>query len=79
MLGVGLAFVREYMDRRLHSSDQIEQLYGLPTIARIPSMQLGNGRTGDDRPKTLVTMGGSHSVGAEAFRNNWLLRSEDAE
>ena len=30
MLGVGLAFVREYMDTRLHSSDQIEHLYGLP-------------------------------------------------
>lgn len=69
MLGVGLAFVREYMDRRLHSSDQIEQLYGLPTIARIPSMQLGNGRNGDNGPATLVTMGDSHSVGAEAFRN----------
>lgn len=69
MLGVGLAFAREYMDRRLHSSDQIEQLYGLPTIARIPSMPIAHGRNGDHRPKTLVTAGDSHSVGAEAFRN----------
>jgi len=67
MLGVGLAFVREYMDTTLHSSDQIEHLYGLPTIARVPSLPLGNGKSG--RPKSLVTMDNSHSVGAEAFRN----------
>jgi len=67
MLGIGLAFVREYMDTRLHSSDQIEHLYGLPTIARVPSLPLGNGKGG--RPKSLVTMDTSHSVGAEAFRN----------
>jgi tyrosine-protein kinase Etk/Wzc len=67
MLGVGLAFVREYMDTRLHSSDQIEQLYGLPTIARVPEMALGNGAGG--RRNALVTLEKSHSVGAESFRN----------
>jgi tyrosine-protein kinase Etk/Wzc len=67
MLGVGLAFVREYMDTRLHSSDQIEHLYGLPTIARVPEMPLGNGDGG--RRGALVTLSKSHSVGAESFRN----------
>lgn len=67
MLGVGLAFVREYMDTRLHSSDQIEQLYGLPTIARVPEMAIGNGALG--RRKALVTLSQAHSVGAESFRN----------
>jgi capsular exopolysaccharide synthesis family protein len=67
MLGVGLAFVREYLDTRLHSSDQIEHLYGLPTIARVPSLPLGNGK--DGRPKSLVTIDNWHSVGAESFRN----------
>lgn len=67
MLGVGLAFVREYMDTRLHSSDQIEQLYGLPTIARVPEMSIGNGSSG--RRASLVTLSQAHSVGAESFRN----------
>jgi tyrosine-protein kinase Etk/Wzc len=67
MLGVGLAFMREYMDTRLHSSDQIEHLYGLPTIARVPEMSLGNGAGG--RRNALVTLTKAHSVGAESFRN----------
>jgi tyrosine-protein kinase Etk/Wzc len=67
MLGVGLAFVREYMDTRLHSSDQIEHMYGLPTIARVPEMSLGNGAGG--RRNALVTLTQAHSVGAESFRN----------
>jgi tyrosine-protein kinase Etk/Wzc len=67
MLGVGLAFVGEYMDTRLHSSDQIEHLYGLPTIARVPEMSLGNGAGG--RRNALVTLTKAHSVGAESFRN----------
>jgi capsular exopolysaccharide synthesis family protein len=67
MAGIGLAFVREYMDKRLHSSDQIEHLYGLPTIARVPALPLGNG-TGV-RGRALVTLTQAHSVGAESFRN----------
>jgi tyrosine-protein kinase Etk/Wzc len=67
LLGMGLAFVREYMDTRLHSSDQVEHLFGLPTIARLPLMSLGNGANG--RQKALVTLTQAHSVGAEAFRN----------
>ena len=81
MLGVGLAFVREYMDTRLHSADQIEHLYGLPTIARVPSLPLGNGKSG--RPKSLVTIDNGHSVGAESFRNlrtnvRFMLQGEGA-
>jgi tyrosine-protein kinase Etk/Wzc len=67
ILGVGLAFGREYMDTRLHSSDQVEHLYGLPTIARVPEMSLGNGEGG--RRNALVTLTKAHSVGAESFRN----------
>jgi tyrosine-protein kinase Etk/Wzc len=67
ILGVGVAFVREYMDTRLHSSDQIEHMYGLPTIARVPEMSIGNGSGA--RRRALVTLSQAHSVGAEAFRN----------
>lgn len=67
MLGMMLAFVREYMDRRLHSSDRIEAIFGLPTMARIPGLALGNGREG--RERALVTLGAASSIGAESFRN----------
>ena len=67
VLGIVLAFVREYMDRRLHSSDRIEALYGLPTMARIPGMALGDGREG--RAAALVSLDDAQSVGAESFRN----------
>jgi tyrosine-protein kinase Etk/Wzc len=67
VLGIVLALVREYMDRRLHSSDRIEALYGLPTMARIPGMALGDGR--EDRAAALVALDDAQSVGAESFRN----------
>lgn len=67
VLGIALAFVREYMDRRLHSSDRIEALYGLPMMARIPGMALADRREG--RTAALVALGDAHSVGAESFRN----------
>lgn len=67
VLGVVLAFIREYMDRRLQSSDRIETLYGLPTIARIPWLALDNGREG--RASGLVTLTDAGSIAAESFRN----------
>lgn len=67
LLGIVLAFVREYLDRRLHSSDRIEALFGLPTMARIPALATANGRTGS--PGALVALDDTHSVGAESFRN----------
>ena len=67
ILGIVLAFVREYMDRRLHSTDRIETLYGLPTMARIPGMAVGNGR--DDPKRALVALDERQSLGAESFRN----------
>jgi tyrosine-protein kinase Etk/Wzc len=67
VLGTIIAFLREYMDRRLHSSDRIEALYGLPTMARIPGLALGNGRAGTGG--ALVALEDAQSVGAESFRN----------
>jgi Mrp family chromosome partitioning ATPase len=55
------------MDRRLHSSDRIEAIFGLPTMARIPGLALGNGREG--RERSLVTLDAASSIGAESFRN----------
>lgn len=67
LLGIVLAFVREYLDRRLHSSDRIEVLFGLPTIARIPALPGLNGRSGSST--ALVALGDAGSLGAESFRN----------
>ncbi|MFW6089997.1 MAG: polysaccharide biosynthesis tyrosine autokinase, partial [Gemmatimonadota bacterium] len=67
MLGVGLAFLREFMDTRLHSSDEIEVMFGLPTMARIPALGIDNGS--GRHARALVTLDGDHSVGAESFRN----------
>ena len=67
VLGILLAFVREFMDKRLHSSDRIEALYGLPTMARIPGIALADGREG--RTAALVALDDGQSVGAESFRN----------
>ncbi|MEN8144189.1 MAG: polysaccharide biosynthesis tyrosine autokinase [Gemmatimonadota bacterium] len=71
MLGIGLGFVREYMDTRIHSSDSVEALLGLPTIGRIPALPLGplfgNGKP--QRSAALVTHADSQSVISEAFRN----------
>lgn len=70
VLGLILAFVRAYLDRRLDSSDRIDALYGLPTMARIPALGLDNGREG--RAAALVTLNEAGSVAAESFR---LLRT----
>lgn len=68
VLGVVVAFVREYMDKRLHSSDRIEALFGLPTMARIPALALGSYTT-SDRTQALIALEDAQSIGAESFRN----------
>jgi succinoglycan biosynthesis transport protein ExoP len=36
VLGVGIAFLREQLDRRLRDSDEIQQVYDLPVLATVP-------------------------------------------
>jgi non-specific protein-tyrosine kinase len=55
------------MDKRLHSSDRVEALFGLPTMARVPRMALGDGREG--RKTELVALRDTLSLAAESFRN----------
>lgn len=66
LLGIGIGLLREYLDSRIHSGDNLETLFGLPTIARIPKLALDNGQ--ESRPDVLVTQTAGKSVGAEAFR-----------
>lgn len=67
ILGIVLAFVREYMDRRLHGSESIEALYGIPTMGRIPGLDVHDERDGG-KP-ALVALDERHSADAESFRN----------
>src|SRR5262249_25342141 len=41
--GVGLAFLREYLDNTVKSPDDIESLSGLPSLAVVPSLPGSNG------------------------------------
>jgi tyrosine-protein kinase Etk/Wzc len=65
MLGVGVAFVREYMDTRVHGSDDVEAMFGITPMGRIPVLPGLNGARG---PETLVAIRDGHSVAAEAYR-----------
>jgi tyrosine-protein kinase Etk/Wzc len=64
MLGVGLAFFREYMDDSLKDPEQAKGVMGLPLLAVIPCLKQGDAASGDD----LVVVTEPRSVGAESFR-----------
>jgi capsular exopolysaccharide synthesis family protein len=64
LLGLGLAMLLDRFDRRVRTSEEMEELYGLPVLAQIPaSSKLANGR-----PSSLSTQ----TPEGEAFR---VLRS----
>ncbi|HSM34910.1 MAG TPA: polysaccharide biosynthesis tyrosine autokinase [Longimicrobiales bacterium] len=66
MLGLALAYLRDAADPRLQPTDRIEDLYGVPTMARIPSLAVRNGLSGRDG---LVVAEASGSVAAESYRS----------
>ena len=63
MLGVAFAFIRDALDTRLRSADEIAQRLGIPLLARLaePSKRL-------QRADGLVMLEAPTSVEAEAFR-----------
>ena len=60
LLGFGLAVLLERIDRRMRSVEELEELYGLPILARIPRSKLLAGRR-DSGP-------GQSTPEGEAFR-----------
>jgi capsular exopolysaccharide synthesis family protein len=68
LLGFGLSWLLERFDRRLKTIEQLEELYELPVIARVPqSRSLGKrGRRGQEEAMSK-TLGFSEE--AEAFRS----------
>lgn len=60
LLGFGLAALLERIDRRVRSVEEMEELYGLPLIGRIPQSKTLAGNTGDGL--------GTQTPEGEAFR-----------
>ena len=67
MLGVGVAFFREYMDDTLKDSEQVKQLLGVPSLVTIPFLG-DKSKSAGDRSHTLVSQLDPKSPSAEAFR-----------
>src|SRR5207248_11115401 len=64
LLGIALAFLREYTDQRLRSADEIKAAMGLPILGVVP--HIVNARTPSQRGLTLHT--DPMSDVAEAYR-----------
>src|SRR5437763_8235008 len=75
--GIGLAFLLDYLDDSVKSSDDIGRHLALPTLALIPhylagekrrlSLAAANGNGGPSAP--LIAMQEKHSPMAEAYRH----------
>jgi len=58
--GIGLAFLREYLDNTIKTPEDIEQLTRLPSLAVVPAFAAVNGRS---RSARLLTSGSQKSEG----------------
>ncbi|CAN5326979.1 polysaccharide biosynthesis tyrosine autokinase [soil metagenome] len=75
--GIGLAFLLDYLDDSVRTSDDVSRHLGLPTLALIPHylnnekrklLNAGSGPVGLT-PAALITMDERHSPMAEAYRH----------
>jgi succinoglycan biosynthesis transport protein ExoP len=75
--GIGLAFLLDYLDDSVRTSDDISRHLGLPTLAIIPhylntekrKLLTGTNGNGVLSPTALITMDDRHSPMAEAYRH----------
>ncbi|MEO5859896.1 MAG: polysaccharide biosynthesis tyrosine autokinase [Pyrinomonadaceae bacterium] len=76
--GVGLAFLMDYLDDSVKTSDDISRHLGLPTLALIPHYSVGSNRKqlagantngGAGPPTGLITLEERQSPMAEAYRH----------
>lgn len=63
LLGVGLAFVRESLDIKVHSADELHELTGLPILAEIAEFRRGESDSGK-----VITLADPRSQLAESYR-----------
>jgi succinoglycan biosynthesis transport protein ExoP len=78
--GIGLAFLLDYLDDSVRTSDDISRHLGLPTLALIPhyinsekkkllTAKNGAAPTGSSASSALITLDERHSPVAEAYRH----------
>lgn len=76
--GIGLAFLFDYLDDSVRTSDDISRHLGLPTLALIPHylntekrklLSAKNGASAAAAPTALITLEDRHSAMAEAYRH----------
>ncbi len=76
--GIGLAFLLDYLDDSVRTSDDVSRHLGLPTLALIPHYMTSekrkllaakNGTSVTSAPTALITMEERHSPMAEAYRH----------
>ena len=76
--GIGLAFLLDYLDDSVRTSDDVSRHLGLPTLALIPHylntdkrklLTAVNGNGISATPSALITMDDRHSPMAEAYRH----------
>ena len=68
MLGIGLAFFREYLDDTVKDTDEAKRLLGIPMLGMIPYMH-SNPKDKASKNLKLITKMGPKSAAAEAFRS----------
>lgn len=64
LLGLGMAFLLDYLDTSIRDEDELAAATGLPTLAVIPELVLPK----DDPRGFVVTRDDPHSPGAEGYR-----------
>jgi len=72
MLGVGMAFFREYLDDTISDTETAKKVLGLPALSVIPHIDTSGAKTGMDGQlvqRTLITHQQPRSPAAEAFRS----------
>jgi capsular polysaccharide biosynthesis protein len=52
MIGVGLAFLLEYLDDSWHSAEEVERVTGVPTFGSIPEFEVARARKGKGKATT---------------------------
>ena len=66
MLGLGLAFLRQALDKTLRADDDVGQMLGLSVLSRVP--RLASGPQGTSRSKGMIAFNQGTSLPAEAYR-----------
>lgn len=66
-LGLGLAFVRQLLDKKVRADDDVGQILGAPILSRVPRLPDVSAKT--PRSKALVTLDRTRSLPAEAYKS----------